>query len=38
MANSITEYFPDEMKTETWVENFFVESLNLNKHTRKERE
>ena len=38
MANSITEYFPDETKTETWVKNPFVESLNLNKLTRKERE
>ena len=38
MVNSITEYFLDEMKTETWVENPFVKSLNLNKLTRKERE
>ena len=38
MAHSITEYFPDEMKTKTWVKNPFTESLNLNKFTRKEWE
>ncbi len=38
MNNSITEYFPDEMETECWVENPFVDSLNLNNLSRKERE
>ena len=35
MANSKTEYFFDEMKTETWGKNPFVESLNF-KQTHKE--
>ena len=30
MADKITEYFPNEMKTKIWVQNPFVESLNLN--------
>lgn len=35
MNNSIIEHFPDEMEIEHWVENPFVESLNLNNHGKK---